>query len=324
MMNPILVCGVGSIGGRHIQNLRQMGFENIILYRRPGSKIVKQFETLPNFTSLEAALAMNPSIAFICNPTSLHLSTAITCAKSGCHLFIEKPLGSSLEGVPELQKVLRNTGKKCYVGYMMKFHPCIKRIDTWIKQDLLGDLIHGTFHWGEYLPNWHPYEDYRISYAGQKSMGGGPVLTLSHDIDLATHIFGSVENFVCMSNDNSDLEVDTEHLVTVLMRFKGGSTASINLNYLENPPRRFINIVGNKCKIEFDYYQSKVVLYNQKDAAILDQLDMGDVFDRNQLFVDQLDFFMNDFVREDNETNNLESSLNVLKLSLDINDALRS
>ena len=51
---------------------------------------------------------------------------------------------------------------------------------------------------------------------------------------------------------------------------------------------------------------------------------MGDVFDRNQLFVDQLDFFMNDFVREDNETNNLESSLNVLKLSLDINDALRS
>lgn len=324
MRGPILICGVGSIGARHIRNLREIGFDDIILYRRDGSKIIEEFKTLPSFTNIESALQTNPSIAFICNPTALHLETAIACAKSGCHLFIEKPLGSSLEGVPQLQEVLRQTGKKCYVGYMMKFHPCVKKIEEWMQEGVVGELIHGTFHWGEYLPNWHPYEDYRFSYAGLKGMGGGPVLTLSHDIDLAMHLFGSVEHFLCMGNNNSDLEVDTEHLVTVLMRFEGGATASLNLNYLENPPRRIINILGNKCKIDFDYYRSKVTLYNQRDANILDQLDIGNVFDRNQLFVDQLNFFMNKFIKEDLETNNLESSFNVMKLSLDINDALRS
>ena len=127
-----------------------------------------------------------------------------------------------------------------------------------------------------------------------------------------------------MGNSKSTLEIDTEHLVTILLRFKGGATASLNLNYLENPPHRVINILGDKCKIDFDYYDSKAILYSQKDAKILDHIDVGDVFDRNQLFVDQLDFFMNTFIEQDIEIDNFESSLNVMKLSVDINAALGS
>jgi hypothetical protein len=48
------------------------------------------------FTNLEDALAERPQIAFVCNPSSLHIPVAVACARAGCDLFLEKPVSDSL------------------------------------------------------------------------------------------------------------------------------------------------------------------------------------------------------------------------------------
>ena len=60
---------------------------------------------------------------------------------------------------------------------MMRFHPCILKMNSWVNEGKIGKVIHYRSKWGEYLPNWHPWENYKQSYAGKKEMGGGPALT---------------------------------------------------------------------------------------------------------------------------------------------------
>lgn len=45
--------------------------------------------------------------------------------------------------------------------------------------------------WGDYLPDWQPWEDHRQGYAARRAMGGGTILTLIHAIDVLYWFFGS-------------------------------------------------------------------------------------------------------------------------------------
>ena len=164
----ILVCGVGSIGERHINNLISLGYEEIILYRSSNSKLRSIKNNLQTFSDLSIALKEKPDIALITNPTSLHIDTAIECAKANCHLFIEKPLSNNLNKVDVLSNLVSEKKLVCMVGFMYRYHPLIKKIKSIIDGMSLGELIHIRSTWGEYLPDWHPWEDYRTSYAAKK------------------------------------------------------------------------------------------------------------------------------------------------------------
>src|SRR5262249_49184521 len=114
---------------------------------------------------LDAALATKPLAVFICNPSSLHIQVAMQAAQAGCHLFIEKPLSHSLEGVDALLKAVEQRALVGMVGYQLRFHPCLQALRQQIRNGQIGSALSATVEVGEYLPNWHRYEDYRQMYA---------------------------------------------------------------------------------------------------------------------------------------------------------------
>ena len=70
-----------------------------------GSELERKYN-LTTFTSLDEALARKPSAVFICNPSSLHIPVALAAAEAGCHLFLEKPLSHSLDGIGPLIEIV--------------------------------------------------------------------------------------------------------------------------------------------------------------------------------------------------------------------------
>ena len=214
-----MICGVGSIGERHLNNLLKLGYDDIILYRKRDMQLRTIENSFQVFKTLESALREKPDICFICNPTHLHIPTALKCADAGCHLFIEKPLGNSLKDINQLNRILKKKNKKAMVGYMSRFHPCLIKGKEWIEDGRIGKVVFARTQWGEYLPDWHPWEDYRESYAAKKSMGGGPALTLSHEIDTMLWYFGKVKSVIKNSNYNSDLEISCEHSCDIIANF---------------------------------------------------------------------------------------------------------
>lgn len=138
----VLIAGLGSVGQRHARNLRALcgaGVE-ILAYRVRGlPQVITDTMTLDDtvaveaacgirsFASLDQSLAERPDAVMVCNPNSLHLQTAMAAAHAGCHLFIEKPLSHTVDGVDELIAVVERQRLVATVGYQLRFHPALAR-----------------------------------------------------------------------------------------------------------------------------------------------------------------------------------------------------
>jgi predicted dehydrogenase len=315
MKYKILICGAGSIGERHIKNLLKLGYSDLIIYRRAIKNLRTIKKKIKQFSSLDEALKQKPNIAIISNPTNQHIDTAIKCARSNCHLLIEKPLSNNLKKVNLLSKICVKKKLICSTGFMMRYHPLIKKIKKILDAKKIGKIIHYASQWGEDLRLWHPWEDYKLSYAANSKMGGGPTLTLSHDIDLAIWFCNQeVKKKYINLNYGSNLNIKTHHGSDIIIKFKNNTTANIHLDFYQNPPKRIIEIVGTKGRLEFDYYSSvlKHFFCNTKKVKTY-RLNK---FKRNDMFIDEMKNFLYCIKNNLNSPISIKESVKSLKLCI--------
>jgi len=189
-----IICGIGSIGQRHYKNLKSLGHE-IALFRAGGganAPFIDKFlseeksagrpvRIYNNFQ--EAIDDFRPHAVFITNPNSRHLETALLAARSGLHLFIEKPLSHNKKGLKELKALAEKNNLKIMIGYNLRWHPLLIKMKNMVDGGETGRPISAHIEMGENIEDWHPWEDYRQAYAAYKDGGGGAVLCFSHDID---------------------------------------------------------------------------------------------------------------------------------------------
>ncbi len=167
-----LIAGFGSIGRRHLRNLRALGQEDILLYRSHHSTLPDdEIAGLTVETDLQAALAHRPNAVVISNPTALHLDIAVPAAEAGCAILLEKPIAHSLERVEEFRAAVQRGGARVLVGFQYRYHPTLRRAAQLLAEGAIGQPAAARAHWGEYLPNWHPWEDYRQGYAARAASG---------------------------------------------------------------------------------------------------------------------------------------------------------
>jgi predicted dehydrogenase len=304
----ILMVGLGGIGQRHLRNLRALLGDDvdIIAYRvrrltsvvTPTLQLddkldVEKVYGLRVFGDLESALAEKPDIAFICNPSSLHVPVALACVEASCDIFLEKPLSNDLTGVTELESAIERRGRIAMVGYQLRFHPCFLRLQEILQRGLLGNLLSVRATVGEYLPNWHRYEDYRTGYAARASLGGGVVLSQIHEFDYLYALFGEAKRLFSVSGHWSNLEVDVEDVASTLMQCEyAGRPLPVHLqqDYLQRPAHRQCEVVGDAGKAVLDLPGLTVTL-QQYDTPAQDRFSC-EGFDRNLLFIREIEHFL--------------------------------
>ena len=299
-----LFVGLGSIGQRHLRNLRSLlGDEleawacrvqytapvlNDELVPQPGLDIAEVYK-VRTFPSLEAALDAGPDLVFVTNPTSLHLDTAMAAARTGCHLFIEKPLAHTLDGLDALIREVEQRRLVAMVGYQLRFHPGLQLVREILVSGRLGHLVAARLENGEYLPGWHLYEDYRTSYAARRALGGGALLTQIHEFDYAQWLFGLPRKVFALGGHLSSLEIDVEDVASVLLECTWEGKVlpvHVHLDYLQRPPRRSCQIIGDRGKVYWDYFANEVRLDDYQVSQ--PKVCTFDGFQRNQIFLDEL------------------------------------
>lgn len=296
---PILIIGFGSIGRRHLRNLKTLGYKNFVLLRTGKSTLPDdEITDIPTENNLNKALAHKPIATIIANPTSLHIKAALAAAKAGSHLFLEKPISHNLKGLKKLEQIVKDKNLIVGVGYQFRFHPEIKRLKNLLTKQEIGKVLSVQAHWGEYLPDWHPWEDYKNSYAAKKELGGGVILTLSHPIDYLHYLFGNVENVVAFQNQDNDLQIDVESNVDLRLKFKSGLIANIHLDYLQKPPQHYLQIIGQKEIIDINF------------------LDPQNNFDRNQMYIDEMVEFLSCISSNEQPLCSLSDGVKSLKIAL--------
>jgi len=311
----IVVFGAGSIGERHIRNLWKLGYENIYVFRQRNLPFRDIADIPVNvITTFEELDRINAFAAIIASPTSQHIQQTIQCVKRGIHVLVEKPLSHTLEGIELLENELKNSSIYVHVGYMNRFHPHIKTIQNVIKEKSFGNLISIHSKWAEYLPDWHPWEDYRDSYASRKDLGGGAALTLSHDIDLACYLANSdISIYHTVKNRLSNLEINVEAGADFLVKFNNGITANIHLNFYEKVKERFLKLVFDNASVQFDFFTSMLSIKTPEGIS----QEVLESFDRNDLFIDQSKYFfqkIQDGFKPDDSIRQIRDSYQIIKM----------
>ena len=255
---PILIAGFGSIGQRHLRNLRALGHKKFVIFRTGKSTLpVDEISDIPVEFDLDKALAHKPIAAIITNPTALHMSVALAAARAGSHLFIEKPISHNLDGAEELQKIVDEKHLIVQVGFQFRFHPDLVKIKRQIAKNKIGKIVSVQAYWGEYLPDWHPWEDYKKSYSAREELGGGVLLTLCHPFDYLRFLFGEVESVSAMQSKSNILKIDVEDIADVLLRFKSGIIGNVHVDYIQRPAKHVLRIIGQNGIIQLDFLKSQ-------------------------------------------------------------------
>ena len=286
-----LIAGYGSIGRRHMRNLIELGQNDIILLRSHKSTLPEdEIKGIPVETSIEAALAHNPDGVIIANPTALHMDIAIAAANAGCAVFMEKPLSDSLERMPELRETLKKNGERFQMGFQFRFHPGLATLKELLDNDAIGTPYSFRAEWGEYLPGWHPWEDYRQSYSARKDLGGGVLLTLSHPLDYIRWLFGDPKWIWGMNGKISELELETDDIAEIGLKMANGLVGTIHLDYYSRPTRNGLEVIGSKGKLRCNNLNGIVTL--SPSEGIAEQYEPEPPYDRNNMFLDEMRRFI--------------------------------
>jgi predicted dehydrogenase len=299
-----LIAGLGSIGRRHFRNLIALGEKDILLLRtRKATLPDDELAGYPVETDLKESLEKHhPDAVIVANPTSMHLDVAIPAAEAGCHILLEKPVSHSLEGLDILQQAAQKSGSKILVGFQFRYHPTLNKARELIQTGALGKVLTVHAHWGEYLPQWHPWEDYRQSYASRADLGGGVIVTLTHPLDYLHYLLGDIDSLWSFNGHISPLEVDVEDVAEIGLKFASGAVGGVHINYFQRPPVHRLEIVGMRGTLRWDnadailHFQRMPASFgsfsDQPPAPEIETFLPPDGFERNQLFLAQTRHFI--------------------------------
>jgi predicted dehydrogenase len=310
-----LIAGLGSIGRRHLRNLLALGERDIVLYRTGKSTLPDdELQGFVTETDLAAALDHKPDAVIVANPTAFHLDVSIPAAEVGCHLLIEKPVSHNLEGIDRLQSAVARSGVRVLVGYQFRFHPGLIAIQRWLQEGRIGKPLYARAHWGEYLPDWHPWEDYQASYAAQSQLGGGVLLTLSHPLDYLRWLFGEPAQVWGWIGQQGELELDVEDTAELGIRFTDETLAGVHLDYLQRPPDHYLFIEGTDGSCRWSNSDGRSHLYDVEMKSWIGDSRKKE-FERNQMFLAEMEHFIQLVDGKVDSRCTLEDGIAVLELS---------
>jgi len=242
------VVGCGSIGGRHARNLRALGAPNVALCdldRARAARLGSEIDTPLATDDLGALLeSYRPHGVLVCTPPSSHLEVAARAAAAGAHVLCEKPLSPDLAGVDELLDLVARQGRFLMMAMCYRFHTGLRRLQLRLAGGTVGRILSAQMWAGHYLPDWHPWADYRLEYSAQRALGGGVLLDSIHSFDTLRWVLGEPFEVTGMLARVSDLEIDTEDVATALVRLETGPIVEVHVDYLQRHAASRIEVIG--------------------------------------------------------------------------------
>ncbi len=287
-----LVVGCGSAGKRHLGNYQSLGVTDIGAVDTRADRleeVAQKFNVQQLYSSMDQALESQWDAVVVTTPPAYHVQVASQALKHGAHTFIEKPISSSLEGVEDMISLASQKGLTLMNGYTYRFWPPLQKFHKLINEGAIGKVYSASICFSEYLPDWHPWEDYRTFYMASKQQGGGAILDESHTIDFARWIFGEIGEVACLNDKVSSLELSSDDAAIMLVRFESGVIGTIHMDIFGRSHQKSMEAMGEKGNLRWDFYKNIVELYHGDERR-------WEIFqftqDRNFMFLEEAKNFL--------------------------------
>lgn len=312
MINKALICGFGSIGKKYYKLFR-LNYKNIKigLLRQNSIENYLEKEDVKIFHTLEDSLSWDPDAAIIATPAPLHLRQAIFFAQNNIPLLIEKPLGVDSQiftACKDLEFLSNNI--PILIGYVLRHDPAHNQIKKYLREGLIGRVVDASFSCGSWLPSWRGNQDYKKSVSARSELGGGVLLEMSHELDLANSFLGKIDiNHSVISNSKLlDIDPDVEDKALITGVSKDQVFVSINLNFCTKPTYRVAIFRGSNGLIKWNLTSGKLIHINENNIETVKTYPIDPLFRLNL----ELKHFIKCCLKQEEPIVKFQDGLNVL------------
>lgn len=254
------------MGKRRIRNLQHLKAGEMIGFdlREDRRREAEERYKIKTFGDFEKAMAEDPDALVISTPPDLHMKYAIIAAKENKHFFTEASVVD--DGMEELIRLIKGKRIVAAPSCTMRFHPAIKKIKELVDERAVGRPLVFTHHSGQYLPDWHPWEDYRKFYAAKKKTGAAREI-VPFELVWLTWVLGDVKVISCFKGKISDLDVEIDDVYQLLLKFKSGLLGHLLVDVVARYPTRHFRLLGEEGVIEWNWNTNLVRLYRAEEKS---------------------------------------------------------
>ena len=302
----VIFFGLGSIGQKHYQNLKIICKERNIPLEVSAYRSRKVEHETPSDIRMiydTNEIEDNYDIAFITNPTALHLETLQMIKNKANYFFVEKPI---FEKTYDVAAFTENK-EAYYVAAPLRYKGVMAELKDFLETK---QVYNARVICSSYLPDWRN-DDYRKSYSANPNLGGGIELDCIHELDYVISLFGFPRKTKAMYAKKSHLEIMSNDSAAYLLDYKD-KIVEVHLDYYGQFPQRKIEIITDDDFIVCDFLENR--LTSKRTGEFIQVKE-----DPNQMYLNELTYFIDNVMTNKENNNNIVHANEVLKIAKETN-----
>ena len=314
----VLVIGLGSMGKRRIRCLQSMGNYEIVGYDTREDRIYEseKLYDIKTFTD-DSFTTAGFECAIISVPPDQHLNYIEKCVRSITPSFVEASVLSD-HGYKILDLV-KESGVFIAPSCTMIFNPVIKNLKEIIDSGKYGRISNFTYHCGQFLPDWHPWEGIKDFYVSKRETGGAREI-VPFELTWLTSLLGYPVDIKGYFGKTIDLGVGIEDTYSFLLKYKQG-LGSMIVDVSSRYATRSLILNLEKAQIRWNWEDNGFTVY-EADKNHWVKYDQQKPVSHNgynenineQIYIDELEAFFAGIEDPKKYPNSIDSDLQVLKL----------
>jgi len=322
----IVIIGTGSIALKHASIINEFYPDlDITLYnyrkrvfnkqKKTDKKILSLFR---NITSdhLQILPYADKSFAIIASPSSHHIKHALLFAKKKFHILCEKPLTDKKSLLKNLIKVLNQNTLSSHVGYNMRFLESISFLKNIINKKIFGNILSSNISVHTDFTTWRPNKLYKKTVTAQKSLGGGVVNELSHEIDYMNHIFGRPIAQKSVVHKSNKLHLDVYDVCNARFLYSEFKV-DVSLDMLSSAEKRTCYIIFEKANVLLNFRTNIMHILKIKGEDSVYSFTKG----MTDTYIDQIKYFIKKIKNKTTNETDISSYTVLTKSLLRMNNA---
>ena len=278
MKLKFLIVGLGSMGKRRIRNLIFNGEKNIIGYdisserneearQKYGIKVINNFNEVSDKDFNAMIISTSP------DAHGDYIRFALRHKK---HFFVEHPTSDDgYEDIFSAKGGPASGGKNSSIvmapSCTLRFYAPIKMMKKILESGRIGKVLAFQYHMGQYLPDWHPWEDYRQVYFSKKETGACREMVAFELIWLNWLLGSEVKDIAGSISKVSDLDMDADDIVLAQLKYNNGIIGNILIDVISRKPYRTLRVLGSEGVLDWERFDSTIKVYdvNSKTTEVI-------------------------------------------------------
>ena len=317
----VVVVGLGSMGKRRIRLIRKKydSFEIIgVDTNEERRKYCEDAWDIPTYNNImETIMATGADCAFICTPPLSHCDIISQCLNSGLHVFSE--LNLVADGYEANIELSKRNNLVLFISSTFLYRDEIMQIKK-LTQEAKG-MLNYSYHVGQYLPDWHPWENYQDFFVGNKRSNACREL-FAIELPWLSDVFGDITNIQVLKSKISDLDIDYNDNYLTLVEHASGYRGALIIDVISRKAVRNLEIFGERLYLHWDGSPNGLYIYDymtKKDVNIqlyqeIDQLDNYSNFVVENAYSNEISAFFDAVLEGQSPVYGFENDKQILKI----------